>query len=182
MKTPVAYLASVASARGLFIWLFEDAQAMLPPPTQTGSFDLVSLASLQDAAKGMGCTKATVRRDLTRLVNFGWVQITQREPGGPKRLGRRVGMEHHLLADLAAETVTGQQGVISKLALRLGAQAPAGEASATAGGAVGTGTRRVYEGSEGTWSWGGVRHGEATKDSRAAGGPGRAADDVDRRV
>lgn len=143
--TPGAYLRGIAGARALYLWLYEDAVGMLPPPLEDAAHDLASHAPLGTIAARINVSRSTVRRDLVRLVEWGWV----RDEGARIVLGRRVGATPHLLADLAAEQHTGQPDTVSRLVLRFKPEVKApikGKPEPTQ-----RGTNRTWEGMDDTW-------------------------------
>lgn len=112
-----AYISKMAASRPVYIELVKRALDLLPPPgVGTGVERLVCFDSMAKLAKALGIGRTTVRGDLERLLNYGWLQITDDDG---YLLGRREAGELYLLSDLAAEqALGGKQKVVSKLVLR----------------------------------------------------------------
>lgn len=142
------YLAGAATSRALYQWLFRDAAGMLPKvgdPRAELPAELVSQTPLAVVASELTVSLGVVKRDLARLVNLGWVR-----QGAPRFLGRRDG-GYHLIADVAAESATGEVGVVSRVVLQL---KPERQTSA-ARREDARGTNRRWESEGGEWEWGG---------------------------
>lgn len=145
--SPGAYLRGIAGARPLYLWLYEDAVGMLPPPLEGVAHDLASHATMTTIAARINVSRSTVRRDLQRLSEWGWVRVEEERI----LLGRRLAGVSHLIADLAAEQHTGKPDTVSRLVLRL---KPEGSVQTPAKGKTEPtqrGTNRAWEGMDDTW-------------------------------
>jgi len=139
---PGSYLAGIADARALFIYLYEDAIRALPPPTDTDQHDLIGRTSLKAVAGALGVSRNTVSRDLDKLILWGWVRDRK-----VRYLGRRVGRAVYLMADLEAERHTEQKNVVSKIVLKI---RPRKEKKSSRR----LGTMRKWEKDDGSWPGG----------------------------
>jgi len=146
--TPTRYLAGIAGARALYIWLYEDAAGRLPPPVDGAEHDIASYTPLRGIAQALGIGMSTVRADLAQLVSWGWV----RDRKMPRFLGRRVGATVCLLADLEGERHTGHSDVVSRGVLHL--ETPAQVPARKEGAPNMRGTNRRWEGVDDTWGKG----------------------------
>lgn len=145
---PARYLAGLGGARSTYLLLFETAVALLPPAADDGKeFRLECHKSIRDLAARLELGTPTVREALIQLENYGWIAGRK----VPRYLGMRVGQTYALLADLAAETVTGDPTVVSKLVLRL--EAPKPEAAQTPAEPDARGPNRAWDGDQ-DWTWG----------------------------
>lgn len=149
--TPTAYLALMATARPLYIWLYQDAISILPPvdPEAPVYRKLEVHTGLDGIAKAIGWGRDVVRKEMARLVNYGWVQGAR----APRLLGHREGRRLYLLADLTAEQLLGEANVVSVNIL--GATKPVEVESrrdrGVPQGLEGRGTNRKWTGFQGTW-------------------------------
>lgn len=107
-------------------------------------------AGIGEMARALGWSQDTVRKELTRLMNFGWVQGVRT----PRLLGHREGHTLYLLADLAVEQVTGEQHAVSAQVLQL--PVPSVESRREKRAVDGRGTNRRWDGSA-TEVWGDSR-------------------------
>ena len=116
--TPGAYLARLATARPLYCLLYQEAIGVLAPPLAgTCRSDPIACGlSLAELGKRLGITRSVAGEEMRRLAAHGW--ITGKSP---RLLGHRKGTESALLADVAAEEATGEQGVVSRIVLVLSA-------------------------------------------------------------
>lgn len=117
--TPAAkYFATLGASRALYLRLFEDALGMLPP-TPTGALErLASRAPQAQLARKLGISVSTLRTDLARLENWGWVER------GTRLLGHREGARYYLLADERAQAHTGEAALVSREVLQIGRPEP----------------------------------------------------------
>ena len=145
--SPGAYLRGIATSRPLYLWLYEDAVGMLPPPLEGVLHDLASHATFAVIAKRIGVSRSTMRRDLMRLSEWGWVRVEEKRIV----LGRRENGVAYLLADLAAEQHTEQPDTVSRVVLRLkpADKQAANKKKETTPNRRGTG--REWEGIDDTW-------------------------------
>lgn len=123
--TPGAYLSRLATARPLYCLLYREAIGVLPPPLAGACrSDPISCGlTLADLGAKLGLTRSVVGEEMRRLQAHGWVGARK---GSQRLLGHRMGAEVALLADVAAEEATGEQGVVSRVVLALSAT-PAAE-------------------------------------------------------
>lgn len=147
---PGRYLASLAGARSVYLLMFEAACALLPPPSEGKDFPLECHKPIREMAETLELGTSTVREALVQLEYHGWISGRRI----PRRLGQRVGASYALLADLAAEEVTGERDVVSRLVLHLEppepAQTPARKPEPAQDG---RGPNRAWDGDE-EWTWG----------------------------
>lgn len=149
---PGAYLAGLAGARSVYLWMFKAAVGLIPPPQVGKTFPLECHRSIRDIAAELEQSSSTVRESLIQLEHYGW--ITGRR--APRLMGHREGAKFHLLADLATEQVVGQQGIVSRLVLRLGQESVLEKIPSKNRGAEtpsGRGTGREWDGGD-DWTWG----------------------------
>ncbi len=151
--TPTGYLALLATARPLYVWLYRDALDVLPPvDADTPKYVALEVhTGLAGIAKGIGWSHDVVRREMARLVNYNWVQGAR----VPRLLGHREGHKLYLLADLAAEQHTEEQSVVSTQVLHrvVTPEVPSRRDKALKKGLEGRGTNRVWGGTQGE-AWG----------------------------
>ena len=103
------YLAQLALSRALYRCMLEEALSLLPAKGTDKLEPLESFAGISTIAKLLNVSRKTVAGDLRRLDNFGWVQVD-----GEKRvLGRRDAEGVYLIADLATQTTTGEERLVS---------------------------------------------------------------------
>ena len=143
--SPGAYLRGMAASRALYLWLFEDAVGMLPPPLEGVAHELASHATFTAIATRLGISRSTMQRDLVRLSEWGWVRVEEKRIC----LGRRESGVSYLLADLAAEPHTGQPDTVSRLVLHL--KPPVGLKTKKMVTPNRRGTARAWEGMDDTW-------------------------------
>ena len=113
MKTDL-YLASLVSCRALYREIFQEAVGLLAPVDVRATGDLVSHRSVYALARATNVGVTTVRGDLQRLLNYGWVDSI----AAPRKIGRYEGAKFYLIADVAASQITGEQGLISRIILK----------------------------------------------------------------
>lgn len=150
MATVAQYLAGIASARGLYIWLYRDAVGMLPPADSEEDAALESRTALVGVAKELEMPPWRVGRELRRLVNYGWV----RSRAMPRYLGRRKAGVVYLLADVQAEDATGERCLVSRLVLKVEPVAVPERPRSATRSRTGAG-RRWQKATE--WTWGDQR-------------------------
>jgi len=116
--TPGAYLARLATARPLYCLLYQEALGVLPPANAGACrSDPISCGlSLAELGKRLDLTRSVVGEEMRRLTAHGWVGARK---GAQRLLGHRKGADMALLADVAAEEATGEQGVVSRVVLAL---------------------------------------------------------------
>ena len=117
MTVPKAeYLGMMGTSRALYLLLFEDAVGALPPILEGDdvSLPLATARSIASMASVLRLSRSTVRGDLSKLINFGWV----RDDRTCFFLGHRAGDRLRLLSDLAALRYTGASGLITDIVLK----------------------------------------------------------------
>jgi len=113
---PGEYLGKMAGPRALYRELVREAIEYLPPPMvveASGAMarhKLVSHATVAALAKRVGVGLAAARGDLWQLFNFRWIS----DHNAPRELGHRVGYTYYLQADVAAQGLTGEWGVVTR--------------------------------------------------------------------
>ena len=146
---PAQYLAGVAGARALYVWLYQDAVGMLPPPQAGITSPLESRTSQRDVAKALGWTPGVVGKELARLVNYRWL----RDTAMPRFLGQRDGATVYLMADLEAEQATGEVLLVSRVVLGLKAPTTTERTKTTTTTPDGRGTNRQWNPDDMTGRW-----------------------------
>jgi len=118
--TPSAYLARLTTARPLYCLLYKEAMGVLGPATAgTCRLDPIMCGlSVTELAKRLDSTRSVVGEEMRRLISHGWVSGKS-----PRLLGHRRGTEPILLADVAAQTVTGEVGVVLRNVLGISVEA-----------------------------------------------------------
>lgn len=146
-----AYLALLGTSRALYIWLYQDAISILPPvdPEAPVYQRLEVHTGLAGIASGIGWGRDVVRKEMARLVNYGWVQGTR----VPRFLGHREGHQLYLLADLMAEQALGEANVVTTHVLNIvkPLEVPSRRDQGIPQGLDGRGTNRKWTGFQGKW-------------------------------
>jgi hypothetical protein len=107
---PAAYLAGAAQARALYTTLFE-ACLIAMPMNPAGEHNVECHYTARDlAAKLPGRSASVIQNELRWLENNSWL-ITSK--GNMRFLGRRINGTFHLLADITAKQMTGEERFIS---------------------------------------------------------------------
>lgn len=117
-ETTKTYFARFALAFPLYKVLVEQATSLLGP-AQEGRVDLEPLRAFvtqKELAERLKVGSTAIGREMTRLMNGGWIsrEVTSGvSPKGCWRLGSRRGLKLTLLADVQAEEAIGQPGLVS---------------------------------------------------------------------
>lgn len=153
LLTAQAYLIHAAQARGLYVALFEASLAGLPVNI-AGEHDVECHYSTRDLTEKLpGRSPSIIANELRWLKNNAWVSEKR---GSIRFLGRRIDGTFHLLADVAAQQLTGEERLVSReiLGVKLPGAAPtaettkrgagrrwSGDPKTKSGGALDLGTR-----------------------------------------
>jgi hypothetical protein len=117
--TPDEYIARAATARVIYVTLFNTAMGVLPP---LGDADIECHFTAKDLANRFEAQSVSmIRNELTWMVNWGWIE---NRPRSVRFLGRRVGDVLYLKSDLHAREATGEARLISRRILDIKTDAP----------------------------------------------------------
>ena len=115
------YIAHAVNARPIFVELFQAAALLIPP--MPGAYNVECHYTARDlATRFPGRSISIIRNELRWLTNWQWLQD---RPGNIRFLGRKDGLNFHLLADIAALQATGEERLISREILGIKLDVPA---------------------------------------------------------
>lgn len=118
--TPDEYIARAANARPVYVELFQTAVTLLPP--QQGSFNIECHYTARDLTHRFdGRTMSVIRNELKLLVNWRWIV---KRPGNIWYMGRKIGLDFFLQADVAAQAITDEERLVSRRILGITLEAP----------------------------------------------------------
>jgi hypothetical protein len=112
---PNEYIARAATARVVYVALYETAISLLPPE---GDGDIECYYTVKDMVTLAldPQTVSMVRNELAWLTNWGWIMSPRRSV---HFLGRREAGSIFLKADLAARMATGEDHLVSRRILEI---------------------------------------------------------------
>lgn len=127
------YLAGAAQARALYVTLFE-ACVQTMPMNPAGEHNVECHYTARDLSQKLpGRSPSVISNELRWLVANNWI-MDQR--GNVRYLGRRIDGAFHLLADIAAKQLTGEEKLISQNILGIKLPTPAPTAKTVKRGAA----------------------------------------------